>query len=183
MQSYNDIIKKYADIALSDKQLLRLINHRANIILYPEIFKYLTVDEMLYPYDACIILFESQPNYGHWCCLFKADNNLLEFFNPYGGWPDDSLDYIPEEFRIKTNQDYPYLSKLMYESPYELSFNEHKFQKLNKNIKTCGRHCAFRLHCRILSLKEYTYFVKTLCKKLSITPDELVTIATMFINK
>jgi hypothetical protein len=179
----NEILNRYADIALSDKQVLKLINGRANLILYPDLHKYKHIDEILEPYGACIILYESKPKYGHWCCIFKVNDKLLEYFNPYGGlnegFPDDSLEYIPMDFRLKSYQYYPYLSYLMYNSPYELSYNEHRFQKHDMDIKTCGRWTALRLIFRNLSLEQFYVLMKFLKKRLKISLDQLVTLLTM----
>lgn len=169
-------IKKYEDIALSDKEVLALIDGKANRVLYPELVNYKNIDEVLGPYGACILLFEAKKNYGHWVCLFKMPGGgKIEFFNPYGGFPDDSLKYIPSAFAKISNQDFPYLSALLYESPYELYYNEHKFQKKDSSTKTCGRWCAVRLSLRDYSLEEFTeLFIKN--------GDEIVTILTMYIN-
>lgn len=178
-----EILKEYEDIALSDKEVLKLIDKKANLILYPDLINYNTIDEILDPYGACILLFEAKPKYGHWCCIFKINDTLLEFFNPYSGYPDDSLEYIPMHFRLISNQYYPYLSLLMLNSPYELSYNEYKFQKHNKNIKTCGRWCAIRINFRYYSLDQFKEIIDFLKKKLNINGDELVTLLTMYINK
>lgn len=187
MSEIKKILAEYENIALSNIEVLKLINGRAKLILYPNLYKYKTIDEILHPYGACIILFEAKPRYGHWCCIFKVNDHLLEFFNPYGGfiegYPDSSLEYIPLDFRLKTHQYYPYLSMLMYNSPYELSYNEYPFQKHNRNIKSCGRHCAIRLVFRNLSLEEYKNMLDLLCNKFKINYDQLVTLFTMYINK
>lgn len=183
MNNTKGILNEYADIALSDKQVMKLINGRANLILYPDLHKYKSIDEILNPYGACILLYEAKPRYGHWCCIFKVNNKLIEYFNPYGGFeegfPDDSLEYIPIDFRLVSNQYYPYLSILMYNSPYELSYNEHAFQKHGNNIKTCGRWCALRLVFRHLSLEEFDALIKFFNKKLNISSDQLVTLLTL----
>lgn len=170
-------LEYYQDIALSNKEIMELVDHKAQVILYPDLYKYSTIDEILGPYEACFILFESKPNYGHWCLLFKLNHNTLEFFNPYNGYPDDSLEYIDPHFRLQSNQELPYLSILLYNSPYKLTYNEYHFQKRNKNIKTCGRWCAVRLICRNLSLKK---FANIFNNKYG---DLLVTLLTMYINK
>jgi hypothetical protein len=179
MQEYDNIIKQYEDIALSDKDILQLINNKASIILYPDLYKYKNIDEVLAPYGACVLLFEAKKNYGHWCCIFKVNESTLEFFNPYGGYPDDSLKYIPCHFRKISHQLYPYLSILMYNSPYNLTYNEYSFQKKGANIRTCGRHCAVRLINRYMSLEEYRNFLDTNSKKLGLDYDECVTLITM----
>lgn len=165
------------NIALSDKQVLKLVDGKANIVLYPDLHKYNSIDDLLVPYGACFILFEAKPYYGHWCALIKLDDHTIEFFNPYGGYPDDSLEYISKEFRKESNQDHPYLSYLMMNSPYQLSYNEHKFQKRGNNIKTCGRWSAMRIMLKDLSLSEFT---KMFLNKNS---DKLVTRLTSWINE
>lgn len=186
MESFDNIIKIYEDIALSDSEVLKLLDGRCNIILYPDLYKYNSLDEILEPYGSCILLFAFQikPSiYGHWCAINKISDNEVEFFNSYGGWPDDTLKHILGGIRKKSNQDKPYLSMLMLESPYQLSYNEYRFQKHGKNIKTCGRHCAIRSIFKDLSLEEYKKLLETLGKKLNMDMDELVTFLTIWINK
>lgn len=183
MDQFNDIIKPYMDIALSDKEVLKIVHGKAKIILYPQIHEFKNINQLLSPYGAAFILYESQPNYGHWCLLFKVNKNTLEFFNPYNGIPDENLDNIPKQFRIESYQNFPYLAKLMYDSDYNLTFNEYQFQEYQRNIKTCGRHCAVRLVCRNMSLKKYKKFMDKWTKKLNISYDEFVTLLTMYINK
>lgn len=187
MTSIKNLLKKYENIALSDKEVLNIINGRAKLILYPELHKYKSIDHLLEPYGACILLYEAKPRYGHWCCVFKVNDKLIEYFNPYGGFhegfPDKSLEYIPMDFRLKSNQYYPYLSFFMYNSPYDLSYNEYKFQKHNKDIKTCGRWVALRIVFKHLSLDQFYQFIEFLKQKLNMTSDQLVTFLTMYINK
>lgn len=172
-----DIIKQYENVALSNFDLIKLLDGKANVIIYPKLNEYSTIDEVLGPYNACILLFEAKPKYGHWVCLMKRDN-IIEFFNSYGGFPDDSLDKIPLQFRKKTGQEYPLLSLLLLNSPYELEYNEFSFQKKNKNIKTCGRHSVVRLLLKELDIYQYKYLLDMLCKKTGLNYDELVTLIT-----
>jgi hypothetical protein len=173
-----NIIKKYENVALSNIDILKLLDHKANIILYPDLHKYKNIDEILEPYGACVLLFEAVPQYGHWVCLFKVNNDTLEFFNPYGGYPDDSLLSINKYFRKISKQDKPKLSLLMLNSPYKLTYNEFPFQKKHKNVKTCGRHCVFRLLNRFLNLYQYLDFLNFLSKKWNLDYDAIVTILT-----
>ena len=185
--SIKNIIKKYEDIALSDKEVLKLVDGKCNVILYPDLHKYQSIDQVLDPYGSCLLLFAAQvkPNYyGHWCCINRVENNnnKIEFFNPYGGYPDDSLNYISGEIRRESNQDLPYLSELLLKSPYDLSYNQYKFQKHSDHIKSCGRWCALRILLKNLSLIEFNNLIKKLTKKFKLTNDQLVTILTMYIN-
>ena len=104
----------------------------------------------------------------------------MNFFNSYGGLPDGSLDNIDKYFRKQTDQDYPYLSRLLYNSEYELNYNEFQFQKKGKNIKTCGRHCVVRALLKQLNIYEYKEFLDKLCDTFGIERDYdyLVTLLT-----
>ena len=171
-------IRKYEEVALSSTDILELLNGRANIVLYPNLYKYTSIDELLEPYGAFILLFESKPKYGHWTCVFKLDDDTLEFFNPYGGYPDDSLEYIPNAFSIKSNQDHTYLSHLLLDSPYSLTYNEYKFQKISKDTRTCGRHCVVRLWFKYLPLEDYYKLLKKLSAYSGLNFDQIVTVLT-----
>ncbi len=173
----NNIIDKYKDISLSDRDVLGIVQGKANLVIYHDLHKYSNVDEILEPFGACFILFESKPRYGHWCLLFKVNENMVEFFNPYGGFPDDSLDSISKSFKRQSNQDKPYLSRLLLNSRYILSYNEYDFQKRENNIKTCGRWCSVRLVCRNLTLNQFAKLFK------NNNGDDMVTLLTMWINK
>jgi hypothetical protein len=172
-------IKYFENIALSNHDILRLLNNKCNIILYPDLYKYKDINEILNPYNCCIILYEARQNYGHWCALIKTNNESIEFFNPYGGFPDKSLDHISMKFRIKSNQFLPYLSMLMYKSTYNLYYNEYQFQIKDYDIKTCGRHCVVRALCKDLNIYEYKDLLDKLCKKMRTNYDGIVTILTI----
>lgn len=171
-------IKYLENIALSNHDILKLLNNKCNIVLYPDLHKYDNIDQLLDPYNACIILYESKPQYGHWCALTKRDNNIIEFFNPYGGLPDCCLKQISYDFRKKSNQLIPHLSHLMKDSPYELHYNEFQFQQKGYDIKTCGRHCCVRVFCKDIDIYQYKDFLDFLCKKLKTDYDGVVTILT-----
>jgi hypothetical protein len=174
----NSIIKEYENIALSNFDILKLLNGKANIVLYPDLVKYSTIDEVLGQYGACVLLFMAKKNYGHWTAIFKRTDDSIEFFNPYGGFPDDSLKFIPCHFRKISNQLHPYLSLLMYNSPYNLSYNEFKFQEHKDNIRTCGRHCVVRLWNRNLDLYQYKKLLDQISDDNNINYDEIVTLLT-----
>ncbi len=173
------IIKKYEDMALSNFDIMKLLDNRVNIVLYPELHKYRNLDEVLGPYQACILLFEAEPRYGHWVCIFKLNESTIEFFNPYGGYPDDSLLHINKGFRKKSNQERPILSQLLLNSPYVLTYNEFRFQSQQADVKTCGRHCVVRLWKRDLSLYQYVDFLNGLRQVYDTNYDGVVTILTI----
>lgn len=173
----NKLIKKLEDKGISNFDILELVDHKANLITYTDLAKVNNIDEILDPYGACIILFLTRKNYGHWCCLFRT-GNLLEFFDPYGLKPDEELNFkIDPYFRKIAKQDYPHLSYLLYHSPYKISYNHFQFQKFKKDVKTCGRHVAVRLMFRHLPLEKYIKLI--LSSKFD--PDKTVTLLTFHI--
>jgi hypothetical protein len=173
MEKFEKIIQKNKEKALSNREVLNLVNNKANLLLYKDLHNFNNIDEVLGPHQACFLLYESKKNFGHWCCVFKIDNNTIEFFDPYGYFVDDELDFIPENFRKISNQDYPHLSYLLYKSPYMLSYNEHNFQELAKGVNTCGRWCALRMILRNYTLEEFQKIFN------KINGDELVTLLTL----
>jgi hypothetical protein len=175
----NNTLKHYENIALSDANMFNLLDGKANIVLYPNLLNYKDIDELLGPYGMCVLLFMATKNYGHWVGIFKHNNHTVSFFNSYGGYPDDSLKYIPYHFAKVNNEDVPYLSILLDKSPYDLTYNEYKYQKRDSNIRTCGRHVAVRLFCRSMSDDEYHEYIKHFTEKFNINADEMVTLLTM----
>lgn len=173
----DSLIKKYENVALSNYDILKILDNKCNIILYPDLHKYNTLDEILYPYDSCILLFEAQPKYGHWVALIRH-NNDVEFFNSYGGFPDDSLKQIDKKFAKQSNQDVPYLSLLMLKCPYNLFYNEFQFQKKNKNTKTCGRHCIVRVLNKHMDIYNYKSMLDTIKNDYGYDYDKIVTFIT-----
>jgi hypothetical protein len=183
-----ELINHYKNVALSDKDVLQLVDGKANIILYPELYKVKEIDQILDPYGACFLLYESRPHNGHWCSLLKTNDKqgeVLEFFDPYGagtlpnmidryaGFPDSELKYIPTEFRSESNQDIPYLGHLLLNSDYYLSFNQYPFQKFGEHIKSCGRWCALRIIFKNLTLDQFKELF------LNNHSDDLVTFLTI----
>ncbi len=171
----SNLLEELEKISLSNDEMLKLVNGNANLIQYPELANISNIDQVLRPYGAVIILFLTRKNYGHWICVFKVTPNMLEFFDPYGLFIDDELNFkMNKYFRKISHENYPHLTYLLYNSLYQISYNQYKFQSKMKGVATCGRHTAMRLILRDLPLDEY----KELMTSTNYTPDELVTMLT-----
>lgn len=174
------IIKKER-IPLSDKDILYLTENKCNVMTYSDLLQFKTLDEALGKYGALCVLYETDENYGHWVAVIKINDKLVEFFDPLSSKPDREWKHIEKEYRKN-----PYLSHLMKESPYELSYNQYKFQKNKKYVNTCGRHCVMRIILKKYSLEEYKKLMTIDSWKRSLTgptnkkydPDFLVTLFT-----
>ncbi len=172
----SNIIKKAINKSFSSKDVLDLVDNKANLLTYPELLDYDSIDEAMGKHGALILLYETREHYGHWCAIFKLNDKTLEFFDPYGIIIDDELNYISKEFRKASNQDYPYLTELLLKSKYKITYNHHQFQAYNTNINTCGRWVGLRLIFRNLPLNK---FIKLFSKNKRFSNDWLVTALTM----
>lgn len=139
--------------SLSDGEI-HILTPNINVVSYPDIYKYPSIDALLGGRNACYILYCVKEGYGHWCCLTKR-NNIVEFFDSYGGYPDTQLKYIPKKYAKNSHQDKEYLLSLLHRSPYIITYNSYKFQKKQKGVNTCGRWCALRVIFRELPLIEF----------------------------
>jgi hypothetical protein len=173
------LIDKLKTKPFSGGDIVEAVDGNTKIVRYPEIHKYNTIDELLHPHNCCVILYESKPRYGHWICILKQPNNTLEFFDPYGMGIDEQLKFIPKHFRQQTKQKYPLLIRMFLNSPYNIVINHMKIQKFNKDVSSCGRHCAMRLISRDLPLRNYQQLMK---KEDGLDADDKVTYLTAFIN-
>ena len=56
--------------------------------------------------DFCVILTESETNNsGHWTLLIR-DDNMFEYYDSYGVFPKNILDYIPNYMNKKLGKNY-----------------------------------------------------------------------------
>lgn len=174
------VIQKLQGHSFSSTELLELVEGKANFITYPQLAKYSHIDELLKNNDALIILYLTKPNYGHYTCLFRRcdDPSTLEFFDPLGIPMDDELEWIPKDFRRKSNQDYPYLTKLVYESGYNLIYNKYPLQKMMTNNNVCGRFVGLRIILKYLTIDQ---FVDLFIKNKHYSSDWLASALTVFI--
>jgi hypothetical protein len=131
------------------------------VVPYEQIEKFDSIEGLLGVEQAVVILYQTGDHYGHWCAIFKAgppDDKVLEFFDSYGLFVDDELEFTDKAFRREHAQDYPYLADLLLKYLGEgkkAEFNDRKYQKRGRDIATCGRHVGTRLRFRDLTLDEY----------------------------
>jgi hypothetical protein len=119
---------------------------------------------------ACIILYRTSENQGHWCCVWENKEGI-NFFDSYGLVPDDQLGFIPRHMQHPLGQDFQHLTKLIYESGLPVHYNEYMLQDYDDNtISTCGRWCIVRLQYPNIGVEEF----KDIFKNKSLTPDQIV---------
>jgi hypothetical protein len=127
------------NLPLSSKDLYKALQKQVKIINWKKIKTYKDLDELLEPFDSTIILYEfpDRKNFGHWTCIFRDLNGVIEHFDSYGYEPDEELEILDKYCKER-----PHLVKLMYYSPYKLRYSHHKLQT---HGSTCGRWVLMRL--------------------------------------
>ena len=156
---------------------LRAVCPSTRICTYKEFADFDSIDALLGHDGSCIFLYETRPNYGHWCCVFSrgsGSNKTIEMFDPYGVIPDDQLKLVAKEKRRELGQAEPHLTRLLYECPYKVEFNNHHLQENKPGVNTCGRHCCVRLAFRNDTVDAYAKRLKS-AKKFN--PDQVVALA------
>ena len=166
----NNILKKIKQSTNEDY----LINNtpKSKVLTYNELTNYDTLDNLFDNKDVIYLLYESRKNFGHWCCLMKKDNGNIEFFDSYGIFPDQELKWTNKTFREKNNMILPHLTALLYNCPYQIEYNNHKLQKQEPDVNTCGKWCLLRaLSKDICNIDKFASFFKN---NKHFEPDELV---------
>jgi len=181
---YGSGIDDDIDHALTNHEVDNILQGQTKVLTYKQLPQFTDINQLLEPYKNFIILYLWDPSYGHWNCILKHPDRI-EFFDPYGGdhnIPDKNLDKVNDHVKKITNQDQPYLTKLLYDANMPIEYNNYKFQKLADDIKTCGRHCIVRVLFKDLLLDDYYQFMTYLCEKNNMNYDELVTHITTNID-
>ena len=173
-------IDKLIKKALSDDELKSILGKDAKIILYPDLKKHNSIDELLpRPNDFCIILLvEDQNKYqieGHWCALLKYDG-LFEWFDPYGEPVDfDLIHWLDKTTRIRLHENKKYLTYLLKDRI--VIHNKIKYEKLRRGVNTCGSHVAYRIYNFLkknMTLEQYQKHMADLSKNFGLSYDKLV---------
>ncbi len=159
--------------SLSNEDIQKILPN-CNILVYSDLKNYRRLDDIRLP---CVILFRTSPTYGHWTCLFRNKLGEIEFFDSYGKFPDDELEFIDEETKKELNESFPYLLNLMKDYSNHINFNNYWLQ--GKGVCTCGRHCVLRmlLNDDYEDIDDYVDNVFYKYRKIG-NPDEIVTFLT-----
>jgi hypothetical protein len=140
-------VKELSEEPLTDSDIKSYLPN-VKIISHQDLKNYKTIDELLpRTFGLVIIIYEAKPNEGHWTLLTKyideeTNKPTIEYFDSYGNTIDTPLKWIQDKSIDST----PYLTKLLTnaKNKYDIIYNSKDFQKENKNIATCGRHCISR---------------------------------------
>lgn len=159
--------------SLTDIEMRRYLNNKVNLVMYSDIHKYKSIDELLGKHDRCIILYiwrqnENNQSQGHWISVCKTKDNKLRFTDSFGAIVDKPIEKLTMKDRKRFNQDYKYLSDLLINSPYELEYNEKPIQNHKSNL--CGYYTILACLMKDEPIKSF----QKLFSKDTIKNDKLV---------
>jgi len=174
------LVSELSRLPYSEDDIMNALEGKSKIVSYNEISKFRNLDDLLQPYDSVVLLYTTKENFGHWITIFKVGKRAVEFFDPYGYYPDDELELIPDEWKYSghSGEEFPYLSRLLDESGYQVIYNGWQLQGFKKDINTCGRWCVLR---NILKQMRLDDFVKLFLNQRN-PPDFYPTIMLSFIK-
>lgn len=151
------------DRALDNNEVAKIAGRKITMVLNTDMNAYDTL-EKLFVTDCVLLNYLVQKDFGHWVGLhYDRDKEVITFFDSYGKLPDKALSYIPMKYRIESNQEYPYLSKLMINwldadprKRRKISYNDDQLQRYSSKIQTCGRWVGlwFR-YCNQLTVEAF----------------------------
>jgi hypothetical protein len=120
------------------------------LMKYSQLAQYASISD-LFPGnqdDYKIILIESEKNSGHWVSLMKVGKELT-FFDSYGIYPDDELNFISKMKNRLLGQGRQEIRRLMKTGEkikFKCFFSKTKYQSDNQNVNSCGRWVCLSVH-------------------------------------
>jgi hypothetical protein len=142
------------DRPLSTIDLLNALGNEVKVLSYDQVKDYSSIDELLEPFGRVILLYfwKTRPKQGHWVCVFKTPRNTIEFFDSFGTL-ESQLRQIPKRFRMENGEDYPLLTELLYQCPYQVEYNDKKLQDDDSSV--CGRYVLARLSTPNMKIEDF----------------------------
>lgn len=157
--------------SLSGREVLDLLDHKANLVQYSDLHKISTIEQLLGPHRKCVLLYQTSKNYGHYVAVWEH-NDTIFFSDSYGSKPDAQLNFIPHDLKDELNSNHNYLIRLLYKSGKKVEFNQYQLQSREPDVSTCGRHVVNRLRFPEISIDEYHDIFKQSSKYIN--NDELI---------
>ena len=162
------------NVSINENQIRNVFGDKCIVIPYKKLYQITSLDSQLSRTPYIFILYEYEPNYGHWTLLFKQGSKRVEFFDSYGTLPDSIQKKFPKKLRNEYGYQHKEVVDLMLNSKLNKEYNNYKLQSKNRSVKTCGRWCILRALASDVYIDDFAKMF--LFKRLS--PDQLVVKAT-----
>jgi len=179
------VIKSEMNYSLTDDDLRELTDNEIPVMIYSDLVKNGVLNVLLSnPSKACIFLVRQTKSYGHWVLIWlktQGTEKGLYIYDSYGNTPDSNewKKYVSEDVLKSVHQEEPYLLKELYDSGFNIYYNEYKHQSNNKENASCGRHCYIRSCFLDMDTDDYNSMITA----GDLSPDEKVLELTRFILK
>ena len=153
----------------------------APIVKYSELENCSSIDDILPSEKSyCFLLYEDQPNSGHWVVVSRF-KDMLQYFDSYGGVVDKPLKWTDKKTRKELNQLTPFLTNLFNSSDLDSFYNDVDYQSMKGfGINTCGRHCInyiLNMKNNNMNLDDYYKMMKQVKDITGRDYDEIVSMA------
>ena len=146
--------------ALSNIDILHKLNDKYHLnvtfVPYSELYQIESIENIL----PCILLFQLHYKIGHWVCLYRASDGILQYFDPTGFKPDilNEIDFENPLGRQALHADYTYLTRLLFDDvekqhQSKIVFNEAELQ--GDSSMTCGYWSSVKLCCQDISNDDF----------------------------
>jgi len=136
--SMDYLIENAETIDLTGEDIVKICEGKVKVVPYHELAGVNSIEELLQPFDAVILLYEVKQNFGHYTALLIDPDGNLEFFDSYGFAPDQELNYAKYD-------NTPYLTNLLKKYNGNIVYNNYQFQEWVKDVNTCGRWTSTRV--------------------------------------
>lgn len=173
------IRRKEISRSLTNADIHRFLDGNCNVLSYQDLKNFQSINQVLYPFGCTVLLYELHgPDNGHWVYVNKSKThkNTIEFFDPYGGKPEELI--FNRKYYFKDA--FPLLAQLIHDGGYKLVYNNMRFQVARKGINTCGRWVLIRHILSFLDLDEFEKLFKS--QSYTLSRDELATALTLFLK-
>ena len=150
---------------------------KVRIIKYNDLDNYTSIEEILPEDDTYfILLYLDSPSTGHWVAMTR-NNNLITFFDSYGGKIDSQLKWVDMGERIRLDTDKPCLTRLLKAGKTPYNYSPYDYQSNNPSIATCGSHCLNFITMTLdkgMSVNDYKLHMDRIRERTGLDYDEIV---------
>ncbi len=187
--STKELLKKIINTPTGIDDLFKIANKKCNVFEYNDLGDFSDIEDLFeegnseltdafdmdLPFDdnSSIILYKTQPDFGHWTMINKNDNGF-HFLDSYGDKLDTEQENIDPVFLEESGQNHKYLANLLLGSGKPVYYNHAKLQKLADDVATCGLYCSLYLKFNHMDVDDFAEMIKKLSKKLDMSNDEII---------
>ena len=163
------------DRSLSAEEVLK-ISDGGLVIRFSDLSGFDSIEDLFGRHDKCIILLESEPNRGHWVCLYRdRTDRTVSYMDPYGFSIEEPLKMMDSSILWASGQEFPYLLKMLLDYKGSVYYMDRKLQKMQLGINTCGRWCGFYLRIAdLVSIDDFARAFKSASAESGLSTDEMI---------